>query len=196
MKSLLHILLLIAASLSVATAQTEKGLWTVGTQVGNISYRPSSTNRSATALLSPSAGYFVANNVAIGASVPILYSYSRSSLSSFASVYRDTQVGLSPYVRAYLGASKFRPFLNATVGYNQMWNSYTSARGLTKTNSSFVSYGVSAGVAYFINHNITLDASLGYTGGERANLADFFNNGVTQEQSIRVSVGFRLFLGR
>lgn len=200
MKNSLCTLLLVAMSLSLATAQTEKGRWTVGAQVGNLSYSSRADSKTTTILLSPSAGYFVAKNVVIGASVPLFYSYSKSTppVQSSFNPYEltSTLIGLSPYVRVYFGDSKLRPFVNASVGYNKQWNSIKLGTQANKADDGYVSYGISAGAAYFINNNISLDAALAYSGGDQLNISDFFNNGLTQSKSIGLSVGFRLFLGR
>lgn len=185
---------------SLANAQTEKGGWTVGAQVGSISYSSQQSNKSFTVLLSPSIGYFVAKNVVVGASIPGFYSSNRfsslgqPSFNTYEST--NTQIGLSPYVRVYFGESKLRPFVNASIGYNQQWLTNKSGLRTTKSDNSYLSYGVSAGGAYFINNNVSFDASLGYTGGEELNIADFFNNGTTQPKSIGLSVGLRIFFGQ
>ena len=206
MKNSIYILLLVTVSLSIATAQTERGRWTVGAQVGNVSYRSSNSgplsSRNTTVLLAPSGGYFIANNVAVGASLPIYYGYYRSrypTTSSFTPAeIKNTQIGLAPFIRAYIGSSKLRPFVNATVGFTQQWYSSTNfnTTNQVKNSDNFFTYGGAVGVAYFVNQNVSLDASLGYSGGEQRNTADLLNGATTLPGSFGLNVGFRLFLGR
>ena len=70
MKNSLYTFLLIVASLSFATAQTEKGRWTVGTDVGNLSYQDQNNYKTFSANLTPSAGYFLTNGLLVGTGVP------------------------------------------------------------------------------------------------------------------------------
>ena len=206
MKTTLLTLAILFACGSLAPAQTQKGRWTVGGQVGSLSYRSSTTellaSRTATVLLSPSAGYFVANNVAVGAPLPIYYGYNRSQYApiySYTSTQISiTQVGLSPFVRVYVGAAKLRPFVSASVGFTQAWSTLEDLNNArqNRTRDSFFTYGGSAGVAYFINQNVSLDASLGYSGGDQTNVADLVNNTSSRPETLVLSIGFRVFLGQ
>jgi len=180
---------------ALAQAQTEKGRWTVGAQVGNLSYSGSGEpfrTRQFSASLSPSAGYFLARNLVIGASVPISYSHQSSSVSGQGQAKGEVfGIGLAPFARYYFGTARLRPFVNASVGFQQFWTSSTGFNS-TETNRSstnFTSYSAGAGAAYFINNTVSLDASLNYTnyfGSASANL-----NG-----SLGLNIGFRLFFGK
>lgn len=201
MKQFVFTAALMLMSVSAILAQTEKGRWTVGAQVGNVSYASRGTERSLSVLLSPSVGVFAARNFLLGLSLPVVYSQYRSTVvSTYES--SNTQLGVSPFARIYFGSAKLRPFVNASVGYNHQWTSFLSPGSSTgrpvKDDSGFIGYSLSAGGAYFINNTISLDASLGYAGGDTNNLniADFFNSGTTQAKSFGLSIGFRLFLGK
>jgi outer membrane protein W len=198
MKTLLITLTLLVGLLTTTYAQTEKGRWTVGGQVGNLLYQGTTSNQTIAVLLSPSAGYFVAKNLAVGLSVPVLYQNvtSKSSNGDFGISF--TQVGLTPFVRFYLGDAKLRPFLNASGGYNISRTSFSSSSQFPITNNSpnddFWGYSVGAGVAYFINNSLSFDGLVSYTDG-RATLADLVYS-TTRQRTFGVSVGFRLFLGK
>lgn len=204
MKNLMYTLLLVTVSLSISTAQTEKGRWTVGAQVGDINYsRNPSSYRSRTfrVSLSPSAGYFVADNFVVGLTLPVDYSHYQvsvvpNSALNFAEVI-STQVGLAPFARLYIGKAKLRPFVDASVGYSQQWFSSTNFNSSqeTRLTGRALNYSASAGVAYFINRSLSLDASLRYSGGDQLNQTGFASD-YSQPGTFGLNVGFRLFLGR
>ncbi len=105
MKKSLCILLLMIASLLVATAQTEKGRWMVGADVGNLSYSSQYEYRSFSGNFLPSVGYFVANNLVAGAGVPVSFATGSSEVRDIRS--KSTSIGLSPFVRYYYWQSQY-----------------------------------------------------------------------------------------
>lgn len=203
-KSLFTLLMLVLGA-SATLAQTEKGRWTVGAQVGNFSYASSGPDafrsHSFSASLSPSAGYFVARNLVVGVAVPVSYFNYRSSFSqpnTPGTTINSTQVGLSPFVRLYFGDSKLRPFVDATAGVTRLWYTTTNLNTIDRSESTSnqLNYSGSVGLAYFINNTVSLDAALGYQRGGRLNGTGILSGDQPESGSLGLNIGFRLFLGR
>lgn len=189
---------------ALAQAQTEKGRWTVGAQVGDLSYSDTGEPfniRNFSISMSPSAGYFVAKNLVIGASVPVSFLAYRSSAPPNSGQFKAnyTSVGLAPFIRYYVGSARLRPFASASYGYTQNWIRQTDANTgrEQKSNGNFSSYAVGVGVAYFINNTVSLDASLNYTNSFRAGQS-LFSTGQSANNngSLGLNIGFRLFFGK
>ena len=197
MRYVLVTLVMLVVGSAGAQAQTEKGRWTVGAQVGSLSYSGTGepySIRSFSISLSPSAGYFVARNLAIGASIPVTFLAYKASFpgTTVPSKVNSLSLGLAPFIRYYIGSAKLRPFASASYGYTQVWNTTFAPRtnNDSKNSSNYSTYSVGAGVAYFVNNTVSLDASLNYGdsfGYDRTTL----NRGTTS-----LSVGFRLFFGK
>src|ERR1700710_1032719 len=85
-------------------AQTEKGNFLVG---GTAGFQTNSTNT--TIAFSPNVGYFVKNNLAVGAS---------STLSSVKEDFlKTTTFNIGPFARYYVGHSNFKPFGLVQLAY-------------------------------------------------------------------------------
>ena len=144
MKTKAFILSAIVLLSSVAFSQTEKGKWTVS---GNTSLQilnsSNGDDNSTTVTLNPSAGYFVANNLAVGASLALT---SQEGASSFSI--------LPTAIYYFPTASQVKPYLQAGIGYGNVKVSGFSMGGLA--------IGGGAGIAYFINKNVSLDLGLQY----------------------------------
>ena len=195
MRNILVTLVLLTLVSAGVQAQTEKGRWTAGAQVGNLRYSGNNVqyrSRNFSGSLSPSAGYFVANNLAVGVSLPVTYTRNYSIIPG--NVNNDASgfnIELSPFVRYYVGSAKLRPFLNASVGFQHLWSVYKGF-GTTETqryDAGYTTYSAGGGVAYFINNTVSLDASLTY-----ANYLGGAPN--PTRSSIGLNIGFRLFFGK
>lgn len=185
-------MLLIAA---VATAQTEKGRWTVGAQVGNVLYNSQYGYRSFSGSIAPSAGYFVADNLAIGAGLPLSYSTSRSTDRSYRSW--NTGIGLSPFVRYYFGKATLRPYGAIGYSYSRSWQHTESPNETINYRGFSSSLSPTVGVAYFINRTVAMDAGISY-------VSNWYNNGFDDSQPsttsrsnyLALNIGFQLFFGK
>ena len=146
MKIKLFISMMIAISLSsMAYSQTYKGNWIVS---GNSSFQvlsstPEGGDASTTVTLSPSIGYFVANNLAIGASVSLQSTEGTTiySILPTASYYFETQ-------------SQIRPFVELGIGYASISADDENFGGLA--------VGAGAGIMYLFNQNVGLNVGLQY----------------------------------
>src|ERR1044071_10470187 len=107
----LFLLLTLAASLSV-TAQTDKGNWMVGGNLGSVGGAFMTGNHSINGFglsINPSAGYFVKNNLALGAGIQLTPWFSDRIILGY---------GISPFVRKYFGKGNTKTFAGLAVGYN------------------------------------------------------------------------------
>ena len=130
---------------AAAEAQTEKGDWLVG---GRLEFNTSQSNASFR--FNPDIGWFVANNLAIGAQFNLTYTkLGENKITSF---------GAGPFARYYFLKKNVRPFVlvsgAAETGKIKNNNS-------TTTENAF-NYFVGGGTAFFINPNVALEAVIGY----------------------------------
>lgn len=204
MKTLLFTLALLVAGLFSATAQTEKGRWTVGASVGNFTYSTQNGYNSFSGSLTPSAGYFVANNLAVGAGIPLSLTTNKFSDPNGDTHTRTTSVGLSPYVRYYIGSSRLKPYVGVSYAYS-LTNQRNESGGQTlKINGHISTLSPAVGVAYFVNRTVALNAGLsyiwqryksGYTvydaSGNPINEAP-----VSTTKYVSLGIGFQIFFGK
>ncbi|RAJ89778.1 outer membrane protein [Larkinella arboricola] len=186
-------------------AQTQKGRWLLGAQVGDFSYRKFKGNRghSFSVDLAPTAGYFIANNLLVALTVP--YSLQRTRYQSIPDAALSRQIGLGPSVRYYLGKAKLKPFAGLSYAY-----SWAKSRAVSTdlslslpTNRFFTStLSPNLGLAYFINRNVALNAGLNYNVSTEkgystsATSPDPDNNRYSfQQKTLTLGVGFSILLG-
>ena len=156
-------------------AQTGRKSWLVG---GNAHARrefrggPSTWNIN----LTPNAGYFVADNFAMGLWAQAGFSFLKTrSNSVIGSVINGRQVSVdrineseyaaAPFLRGYIGSRKLRPFLQAQIGYfkRRSVTTFLDAPDKQVEIQDGVLLGAGAGVAYFVSDYIALEAFLNST---------------------------------
>jgi hypothetical protein len=163
--------LLIALS-TITQAQTQKGTWLLG---GGAGFSSTSTGdaKESTVSFSPNLGYFLADNLSVGASAIV---------SSVKPDGRDatTTLAIGPAVRYYFAplGSHAKLFANGSLGL-----------GSVKTGSSdpvnVAAWAVSVGPAIFLNQSIALELAVGYSSAKVKDAADATN-------TLGVSVGFQI----
>lgn len=135
MKKLFFVVTFFVSGIIVSNAQTEKKTWLLG---GNLSFQTSDGNSMFNA--APNLGYFVANNVAVGARLNLLT----------AEGYTAWAVG--PFVRGYFAGSDKGKFFgegSANIG------------GADGSDTEF-GFGAGAGYALFLNRSIALEFGANY----------------------------------
>jgi hypothetical protein len=152
-------------------AQTEKGDWLVG---GILDLNTSSENTSFQ--FSPNAGYFVINNLAVGANLQISY----DKLGSL----KVNSFGVGPFVRYYFTDAKIKPFFTGDMNF--LNRKITTNIG-SNTESAF-NYFLGGGAAIFINENVAIEGILGY---DHTKVSDEDGSG-----GLRLRVGFQVYLNR
>ncbi|MEO5996567.1 MAG: outer membrane beta-barrel protein [Chitinophagaceae bacterium] len=164
------LLVLLFLSLGV-NAQTEKGSWLVG---GNVGLNTATNDTRVT--FSPSAGYFFMKNLAGGINVTLDYSKISNS--------KTTAWGVGPFGRYYLGTMNVRPFAHADVSFQS--NKTENSSGSDTYNST--QYFLGAGVAAFINRNVSIEGLAGY---KHTAIQDLNGTG-----GFNLRIGFQVYLGR
>jgi hypothetical protein len=135
--------------------------------------------------VAPSFGYFVTENIALGARIG--YSSDKKEVANVDVTDSET-LGFGVFGRYYVTpASKFSLFAELGVDYNSIENKLTDAK------SKEIAVGVAPGVSYFLSNHFALEASfglLGYSsndnGGNGADKTNSFDLGLDLRD---VSVG-------
>ncbi len=162
-------------TITAAYAQTMKGSFLVGGNLAGLSLN----KQSASISIAPQGGWFVADNFALGLSIPVSYSRFNGSVSQSSS----TSFGISPFVRYYFRGGKLRPFVAAFYSFQQNNSTFTSGGDESKSTGRSSIAGASAGVAYFITDSVGLEATLnGYQS---------FDPGLF---TFNVNLGFQIYL--
>lgn len=175
MKKILAIFTIGILAAGAADAQTKKGNWLVGGSAGfNSSKVSTSSNSTTTINISPDAGYFVANNLAVGANVGF---WSSSYNSSTTTVFN-----FGPMARYYFAemGKNAKLFGHAFVGFG------SSKQGSNPSVSS-TTWGINAGPAFFLNKNVALEATVGYN-------SEKVKNATYTTGTFGVNFGFQIHL--
>ena len=191
MKKTLIALTMVLIGLSATFAQTDKGNRLMGVNVGNITI-PTSGGSGTIISLQPTYGWFVSNNLAIGAGIPFFNVSSNGS--------RATQIGLTPFLRYYIGtSSQMKPFFGASLG---VVNTSASSSGSSNSSSSTDAlYSLTGGLAFFVNRSVSFDLGLTYTGGDTGSLNTLLAgsaNALTPNipKALNISLGFQVYFGK
>jgi hypothetical protein len=152
MKKLLLTLTLMSLFCGYTMAQTEAGSKLIGgTGTLHINTEENDPDPSFV-VLSPRVGFFVVNNIAVGAAVPLAFAATE--------IETNTSLGLTPFVRIYVGSSPSRFLLEGRAGYN--YSIYKNKETDASITDSFTSYGVGLGYVHFINQHVGLELLVSY----------------------------------
>lgn len=202
MKKLTLIALL--AFIGNAHAQTEKGNWMFGgaTTFNFNSSKPSAKqdgvsvdgNKSSTITATPSVGYFVINNLAVGMDLELSVQKTKEydSFSSSPVDVKRTVFGVIPSATYYFkNESKAFPYIGAGAGY-AVAKGKVASTSIEPTN--FFVWKIKGGVAYMITNDISVDFGLNYN-----QLSTKFNypSGESYKsfnKNFGANLGFTLFL--
>ncbi|WP_158500540.1 outer membrane beta-barrel protein [Spirosoma radiotolerans] len=203
MKTIVCTLAFVLLGFSAVIAQTEKGRWTVGAQVGNFQYSTHNGYNSFSGSISPSAGYFVANNLVVGTGVPLSLNTSKYYNSNGEVHYRSTGIGLAPYVRYYVGSNKLKPYVGVSYTYSSTRQRSEMGYQTLKSGGFTSIVSPSIGVAYFINRSVALSAGLNYVWERYNNGNQFYDasgnpieNTTSTSKFLSLTIGFQIFLGK
>lgn len=134
-------MLLLVLGLQSLISQTEKGHCLIGGSIYG-SKGLSNSNKNFTLGVQPSLGFFVADNLAIGASL----SFNMSTAPNTPNFYG---YGLGPLARYYVGGGKIKPFVSASAMY--VGSNYDG-----QTSNGF-NFDGGVGVAFFVTDNVAID---------------------------------------
>ena len=167
-----------------ASAQIEKGTWMLGasSNLGYNSYTPAGGGKDQSYFnIGTKAGYFVAQNFALGMNLEYLNVSASGSSSSI------TTFGI--FTRYYAG----KVFFGA--GYNSLSQS-SSGFG---SSTSYGSIPIEAGFVGFITRNIAIEPAFVYTmatDSEKGGMPGYAGLPFPAKSGFGLKIGFSLYLGR
>jgi outer membrane autotransporter protein len=139
--------------------------------------------------LSPSAGYFIIDNLAVGAAIDFNASSTKPSGGTGKS--SSTSVSLSPFVRYYLNQGIF---FQGQVGFGSENSKYPSGGGTTTTTKySTSNWSLGAGYAYFLNDFVAVEPMIGY--GSNSQKTTSGPDVKYSYPGLFLKVGFQVYLG-
>jgi hypothetical protein len=166
----------------ISNAQITKGNWMVGGS-GNFTNYKSTFNNNNTEItqtgsglnILPNLGYFITDNVALGA--VLSFSFSNPSGEN----NNSHSYGVSPFVRYYIRKSDkmINPFLQTSYGFYEGKSDFGGANKTT-------GYTIKGGSAIFFNSSVALELSLSYDSSK-------FNSDV-KSNNFTVGIGFQIHL--
>lgn len=179
-------LALAALPLSTSLAQTTKGTRILGLSVGELQYTKDDSYSRFGAQLLPSAGKFVSDKVALGVSLPLGYTRSKSTYQGGESKYHSLDVGVVPWLRYYVPSeSRHRIFGEAGVG--AALNNYKSSNSYGARNTVYLLGNLGAGYTYFLTPDVGLEALVAYN--VHSGDSDTFGS-----TNLGAKIGFRIYL--
>jgi len=167
-KILLSIILL--AVFGMSNAQTDQGDWMIG---GN--FRLIASDNNTVIGLTPNAGIFIINNLALGGNLDLVYSKLGDR--------KTTDFGIGPLLRYYFTKANVRPILHGSLNFTSEKVKITN--GASTTNNG-INYFLGGGVAIFVSDQVSLDLLMGYY---HSKLKDFDGSG-----GFALSIGFQVYL--
>jgi hypothetical protein len=153
----------------VTQAQTEQGDWMVGG-----SFQLNTSDNNTQIALTPSAGYFIINNLAIGGNVIIDYSKAGDN--------KRTDFGIGPFVRYYFTRANVRPILHGSLNFISSRNKSP----LFSNTENGINYFLGGGAAIFITEQVSIDGLMGYA---HSKYSDFDGSG-----GFALTIGFQIYI--
>lgn len=194
------------ALVGLANAQTEKGSWVVSGST-NIGFN-NSTNKvkfdgrsvdgpkTTSFNITPSVGYFVANNIAIG--VDLSFTAAKTTNTQYIfdqEVSFDTKsntIIVMPNATYYFkSASKVMPYLGAGIGYFSNTTKYPSdfsTNNEVKFTTDGLAWGAKGGIVFLVTPSVGIDLGLAYV-----NTSDKEDDVKNVTNTFGVNAGFSFF---
>jgi len=196
MKKLIFTLAVIFCSLG-AFAQFEKGTILAGGSLafestknkGKIGSTTTTYGKTTSFSLAPQAGYFIIDNLAVGAGLDL-------TLSTFKpegdgdSKTTATELQLMPFVRYYLEPGTF---FQGQFGVGSRKDKEKSGNTTVEQSYSSTSFNVGVGYALFLNDNVAIEPMLGY-GSQTVKLKDVDPDRKSIDSGLFLRVGFQIYL--
>lgn len=158
----------------ISNAQTEQGDWLVG---GN--FRLNTADKNTEIAFNPNAGYFFAENFALGANLSL--NSSKSGNNKF------TSFGIGPFARYYFTTQNetIRPIVHGSFNYLSTKNKIGNISSSTNTGTNFF---IGGGAAAFISNSVSIDALMGY---DRTKYKNFDGSG-----GFAFNIGFQVYINK
>jgi len=164
---------MIGATVFTAKAQTAEGTWLVGGSASFTSAKAGGASESTSSFaIAPDAGYFIADNLAVGASIS--FQSATGGYSSFLG---------APIVRYY-----FFPIGDNAKLFAQGQFGFGSIKPSSESESqSYTVWALQAGPAFFLNEHVALETTIGYSQSKAKD--------IPAAKAFGVNVGFQIHLG-
>jgi hypothetical protein len=170
-------------------AQTTKGTRILGLSAGQLDYQKRNNISNFSGVITPSAGVFLVDNLAVGASVPVGYYFTKYNGFSSYEKSRLLEIGLLPWLRYYIPSqSRHRVFGELSAG--GVFSSYRAKQlGSTTFSGNDTDFRASAGLGYtyFLTPAVGLEALAAYS--RNSGNRDSFGRG-----NLGLNLGFRIYL--
>ncbi len=150
-------------------AQTEQGDWMVG---GFLRINTSENNTQVG--LTPSAGAFVINNLALGGNLTLNFTKTGDEKTS--------SFGIGPFARYYFTTANVRPLFHTNLSF--LTNKTTI--GNVSNRNTGINYFLGGGAAIFISEHVSIDILMGY---DHIKLKNFDGSG-----GFALNAGFQVYL--
>jgi hypothetical protein len=154
--------------------------------------------------LSPSIGYFLAQNFVMGIGMDWLRTTSTAGVdlgNTSAPTQRSENDNLlfGPFMRYYIPSGENKAyFLDATVGFGNSRNQFIENNETQIIDNSLLSIGVGPGFTIFASDGIALEALVKYNfakSDSQINVGDISRTSVTWTNALDFSVGIRYYFG-
>lgn len=208
MNKLVFSILLLLAQLPLR-AQTEKGRFTIGAQIANLTYQNQNGGRTISASINPSIGYFVADGLVVGSGIPVSIANGKSTNDNSYNQFKSNSfaIGLAPFVRYYFGRNKFKPYLGVAYSYSKLTtnSSHNDQTGpySYEGKGKATSFIPTIGLAYFVSPNLGLTIGLNYNWNHQDQTLNYSTStgpstvtGDSDTKSVSLGIGFQLFIGK
>ena len=162
-------------SANVGSTPIKEGNWLVGGSIGSLGYSFEGENFNIN--LSPQAGYFISDGIAVG----LTTGFGLQTVKGGDNIYHYK---LMPFARYYFpeGASSTGRFF----GQGEVGVTGAKSGGVSDTSFGF---GVNTGYAHFVSRNVALEGMVGYN-YSKSNLAN-----AQAQNGLGLAVGFQIYLG-
>ena len=117
------------------------------------------TSKTTSFNLLPRAGYFIIDNLAVGADIMAGFYSQKSQDSDYK--YSETLLAIGPFARYYYPLESIYPFVEVNVGVGT-WKEKWSNGVEGEDSESLLIYGFGVGASKSLGENVLIDALLGY----------------------------------
>jgi len=137
--------------------------------------------------LLPKAGYFVIDNLAAGLEI-LISGYSEKDLED-GDKYKESTIGIGPFVRYYYPLEKIYPYAEAKTIFGSCKETWYDG---DEEKSGLFMFGIYLGAALPVGDIVTIDLSAGYS---RASYKYTYDNEGTDEEEFEIHSGFGIGFG-
>ena len=198
MKKLLFVAAVAVFGLSNVNAQTEKGKWVFGSDAG-ISFASSTAKAEfdgeefdgkstvSTFIISPNAGYFIIDNLAIGLDFNFTSTKYKFEEEGFDEEFDTNSFGVFPGATYFFKTDKLAPYVGAGIGYlsvNEGDEDFDKYSGL--------GFNVRGGLAYFLSDSVSINFGIDFVSAKLSNKEE--SDLKTKSNTFSGAIGFAIYL--